>query len=173
LVIASVAVVSLTSACASTGGVPRPFPTPADRTGAATAEPTPLSSPDTPADASNLSPIVETALGLQGTRYRYGGADPGGFDCSGFTQYVFGRHAIWLPREVRDQFSSGEPVRSADLRPGDLLFFSTTAPGPTHVAIALGRDDFVHAPNSTGVVRIERLTSTYWSRRFIGARRVE
>jgi cell wall-associated NlpC family hydrolase len=66
----------------------------------------------------------------------------------------------------------GQPVRRGDLRPGDLLFFSTTAPGASHVAIAVGRDEFVHAPSSTGVVRTERLTSSYWSPRFLGAKRV-
>jgi cell wall-associated NlpC family hydrolase len=63
-------------------------------------------------------------------------------------------------------------VHRDELRPGDLLFFSTTAPGASHVAIALEGDEFVHAPSSTGVVRTERLTSSYWSRRFLGARRV-
>ena len=55
---------------------------------------------------------------------------------------------------------------------GDLLFFSTVAAGPTHVGIALGGDEFVHAPSSAGVVRVEHLSAAYWSQRFIGARRV-
>jgi cell wall-associated NlpC family hydrolase len=116
--------------------------------------------------------LIGTALDLQGIQYRYGGSDPQGFDCSGFTQYVFAQHAVPLPREVRDQFRVGRPVHRDELRPGDLLFFSTTAPGASHVAIALEGDEFVHAPSSTGVVRTERLTSSYWSRRFLGTRRV-
>ena len=56
--------------------------------------------------------------------------------------------------------------------PGDLIFFTTTAPGASHVAIAIGGDEFVHAPSSTGVVRVERLSSSYWSPRFLGIRRV-
>ncbi|HEV3216419.1 MAG TPA: NlpC/P60 family protein, partial [Vicinamibacterales bacterium] len=56
--------------------------------------------------------------------------------------------------------------------PGDLLFFSTTGPGATHVAIALDSQRFVHAPNSTGVVRVETLSSGYWSARYVGARRI-
>jgi cell wall-associated NlpC family hydrolase len=85
---------------------------------------------------------------------------------------VFAQHDVPLPREVRDQFQIGRPVRRANVRPGDLLFFSTSSPGASHVAIALGGDEFVHAPSSTGVVRTERLTSSYWSGRFVGAKRV-
>ena len=64
-------------------------------------------------------------------------------------------------------------MKPTEIAPGDLIFFSTVAPGASHVAIALGGDEFVHAPSSTGVVRVERLASTYWSQRFVGARRVE
>jgi cell wall-associated NlpC family hydrolase len=116
--------------------------------------------------------VTGTALALRGTPYRDGGTDPSGFDCSGFTQYVFGRHGVGLPREVRDQYRVGKVVEPEDLAPGDIIFFTTTAPGPTHVAIAIGGDEFVHAPSSTGVVRVERLSSSYWSPRFLGARRL-
>jgi cell wall-associated NlpC family hydrolase len=160
----------LCSACASTGAVPRPFPTPRAR--AATAantgdepESRPLSSVDTGA-------LVGTALSFRGVPYRNGGTDPSGFDCSGFTQYVFGRYGIALAREVREQFKQGQPIVPAEVAPGDLLFFATTDPGPSHVGIALGGDEFVHAPSSTGVVRVERLGSSYWAPRFLGARRV-
>lgn len=149
-----------TTACASTGGsgVPRPRPFPAPR-GAWDRSP-------------GLQGVVGTALALRGVAYRQGGADPSGFDCSGFTQYVFGRHGLELPREVRDQHRFGRAVRRENRAPGDLLFFSTVAPGATHVGIAIGGDEFVHAPSSKGVVRVERLTSSYWSRRFVGARRI-
>jgi cell wall-associated NlpC family hydrolase len=63
-------------------------------------------------------------------------------------------------------------VKPDEIEPGDLVFFSTTAPGPSHVGIAVGGEEFVHAPSSTGVVRVERLSSGYWSRRFLGIRRV-
>lgn len=160
------AILATSWACASAGGVPRPFPTPAEgRVPGSVAAGSTVSRLD--ADA-----LIGTALDLQGIRYRHGGSDPQGFDCSGFTQYVFAQHAVSLPREVRDQFLAGRPVHRDELRPGDLLFFSTTAPGATHVAIALGGDEFVHAPSSTGVVRTERLSSSYWSRRFLGAKRV-
>jgi cell wall-associated NlpC family hydrolase len=116
--------------------------------------------------------LVGTALALRGIPYRNGGADPQGFDCSGFTQYVFGQHGVALPRDVREQFRVGKSVKPEDLSPGDIVFFSTTEPGPSHVAIAIGGDEFVHAPSTSGVVRVEHLSSTYWSPRFLAARRV-
>lgn len=116
--------------------------------------------------------LVTSALALRGAPYRNGGADPSGFDCSGFTQYVFAEYGIALPREVREQFQVGKRIDAERLAPGDLIFFSTTAPGASHVGIAIGGDQFVHAPSSNGVVRVERLGTSYWSHRFIGARRI-
>jgi cell wall-associated NlpC family hydrolase len=116
--------------------------------------------------------LTGTALSLRGAPYRNGGTDPGGFDCSGFTQYVFGHHGIALPREVKEQFATGLVLRADEIAPGDLMFFTTVAPGASHVGISLGGDEFVHAPSSTGVVRVERLSTRYWSERFVGARRV-
>ena len=117
--------------------------------------------------------LAGTALALRGTPYRNGGSDPAGFDCSGFTQYVFAQYGVALPRGVRDQFQVGKTVRPEDLAPGDIVFFSTTDPGPSHVAIAIGGDEFVHAPSSTGVVRVEHLSAGYWAQRYIGARRIK
>ncbi len=127
----------------------------------------------TPGAAVPAASIVTTALALRGTPYRDGGSDATGFDCSGFTQYVFARWGIALPREVRDQFHEGSTVKAEQIAAGDLLFFSTTARGASHVGIAVGGDEFVHAPSSNGVVRVERLSATYWSRRYIGARRLD
>ena len=160
-----VALAALASACRSTGAIPRPFPTPGVR------PPATISAPAAhqPADSSTLT---STALSLLGAPYRNGGSDPAGFDCSGFTQYVFGLHGIALPRDVKDQFGSGRRVKPAAIGPGDLIFFRTTARGVSHVGIALGPDEFIHAPSSTGVVRLERLSAAYWSRRLIGARRI-
>jgi cell wall-associated NlpC family hydrolase len=139
--------------------------TPTDAPGAAPPAAPGVRPPDTYA-------ITGTALSLRGAPYRNGGVDPAGFDCSGFTQYVFGQYGIALPREVRDQFAVGRPVRAAEIATGDLLFFSTVSPGASHVAISLGGDEFIHAPSSTGVVRVERLSAQYWASRFVGARRV-
>jgi len=161
-----VLVVGLSSACASTGAVPRPFPT-AVRPGRSAP-----ASPPAPAGGIDDYALVGTALSLRGVPYRDGGSDLTGFDCSGFTQYVFGQYGITLPRSVREQFQTGRPITPQDVAPGDLIFFSTTAPGASHVGIAIGGDEFIHAPSSTGVVRVERMGSSYWGPRFIGAKRV-
>ena len=178
------ALVACSGGCASTGAVPRPFPMPGGApVPAAYGAPAPSPAPSAPiAPFSSSSPrprsgfdayaLAGTALSLRGTPYRNGGADPNGFDCSGFTQFVFSRYGLSLPREVREQYRVGKSVNTQDLAPGDILFFTTTAPGPTHVAIAVGGDQFVHAPSSTGVVRVEHLSSSYWSPRFLGARRL-
>jgi peptidoglycan DL-endopeptidase CwlO len=168
----------LTAACASTGGVPHPFPTPAGPAPApAAAAPTPAPAPIARAPAPGApeaddDTLISTALSLRGTPYRNGGSDPTGFDCSGFTQYVFARHGIRLPREVHDQFTVGRKIRGKDLTTGDLVFFHTVARGASHVGIVIGDDEFIHAPSSAGVVRIEHLSSSYWSRRFIAGRRI-
>ena len=144
----------------------------------ATVAPSAPGTPSTPASSSSRPrsgfdgyALAGTALSLRGTPYRNGGADPNGFDCSGFTQFVFSRYGLSLPRAVREQYRVGKSVKPQDLAPGDILFFTTTDPGPSHVAIAIGGDQFVHAPSSTGVVRVEHLGSSYWSPRYLGARR--
>ena len=160
------------TACASSGAVPRPFPIPGNGGTVATAPDTAEPSKATPAAANGYS-ISSTALALRGTPYRDGGVDPNGFDCSGFVKYVFEQHGVAMPRDTRRQFEVGEDVDPAALAPGDLVFFETVAPGASHVGIAVGGDQFVHAPNSTGVVRVEQLSSQYWSRRFVGAKRIQ
>ena len=116
--------------------------------------------------------MASAAQTLIGAPYRYGGSDPTrGFDCSGLVAYVFARLGYAVPRVVEQQFGVGLRVKPSQIRPGDLLFFATDGRQPSHVAIALDRDRFVHAPNEGGVVRIERLSSSYWSRRFVAARR--
>jgi cell wall-associated NlpC family hydrolase len=178
-----IAVATLTAACASTGAVPRPFPVPGaaapPRAGAAIPPPGAGNAP--PSSVGNAGSVsgagldtyalTGTAMALRGAQYRDGGNDPGGFDCSGFTQYVFGQHGLALPRNVKDQFGIGQPVMPMEIRAGDLIFFSTVGPGASHVGIALGGDAFIHAPSSAGVVRVEHLTTAYWSQRFVGARR--
>ena len=179
------------AACASSGVVytPRPFPMPGgsgpvaipapeapDAAPVAPATPaTPdalvvLDAPD--ARASDGYALSGTALSLRGAPYRFGGIDPSGFDCSGFVRYVYQQHGVPMPREVREQFRIGRTVDRDRLEPGDLVFFSTVAPGASHVGIVIGGDQFVHAPSERGVVRVENLSSEYWSSRFIGAKRV-
>jgi cell wall-associated NlpC family hydrolase len=116
--------------------------------------------------------LVGTALSLRGAPYRSGGADPRGFDCSGFVSYVYGQHGVAVPRTVAEQFAWGRQVQPDAIAPGDLVFFDTSG-GASHVGLAIGGDQFVHAPNSRGEVRVERLSSSYWQPRFVGARRLE
>ena len=116
--------------------------------------------------------LVQTALRFRGVPYRNGGTDPSGFDCSGLVQYVFAQHGVSLPREVREQFRVGTDVRVAGIEPGDLVFFATIADGPSHVGLAIGGDEFVHAPSTRGVVRVERFSAPYWASRIVGIRRL-
>ncbi len=160
-----VVLAALASGCASHGPVvPQPFPRPSRRADL----PTVLAAPR-PADTYA---IAATALELRGVPYVDGGASPTGFDCSGFTSYVFRRHGVELPRLAAAQYEVGDPVAPDAIRPGDLLFFTTVAPGASHVALAIGADEFVHAPSERGSVRVERLSSGYWSKRYLGARRI-
>ena len=116
--------------------------------------------------------MVATALAFRGVPYRNGGSDPTGFDCSGLVQYVFAQVGTPLPRETREQFRVGRDVQPSEILPGDLVFFETVSRGPSHVGVAIGGGEFVHAPTSRGVVRVERLASSYWSTRLLGVRRV-
>lgn len=115
--------------------------------------------------------IAATAKGFVGYPYAWGGTTPGGFDCSGFAQYIYGRFGISIPRSSYDQFAGGTPVSRANLQPGDLVFFSTYADGASHVGIYLGDGQFVSAQSSSTGVTIRDLNSAYWGSRYLGARR--
>lgn len=165
-----------TAACASTGAVPQPFPVPNGAIPAAAKPPRDSTPPPSAAPVDGYE-ISGTALSLRGVPYRNGGSDPSGFDCSGLVWYVFDQHGVHLPRTVSEQFRTGLGIDPQDLRAGDLVFFDTANSGirklATHVGIVIGGDEFVHAPTSNGEVRVERLGSTYWGARFVGARRVD
>jgi len=159
----------LTAGCASRA-TPKPFPgAPAPAPSAPTEAP---ATAPAPVATAAVPSVVATALALRGTPYRNGGSNPSGFDCSGFVQYVFAQHGRALPREVKDQFQLGKRVDRDDVKPGDLIFFQTVSKGASHVGIALGGDEFVHAPSARGVVRVEKYTGGYWAARWIGARRI-
>ena len=150
------------SACASNAPRVRVLP---PRPGAAAEWPVP---PEAAAGAA----LARTAETLLGAPYRDGGALPDGFDCSGLVNYVFARHGVAVPRDVRRQSAAGEPVNRDGIAPGDLVFFATTGSGPTHVGIAIGGGRFIHAPKSGDVVRVDSLSAAYWASRFVAARRV-
>jgi cell wall-associated NlpC family hydrolase len=164
--------VVLGAGCASSGAVPRPFPGGRGTPGTADT-PEPTDAPDARAPGGvDASLLVQTALGLRGVPYRSGGTDPKGFDCSGLVQYVFSRHGVSLPREVREQVQLGREVRLAGIEPGDLIFFAIASQEASHVGMAIGGDGFVHAPSGRGVVRVEKFSAPYWARRIVAVRRV-
>jgi cell wall-associated NlpC family hydrolase len=135
--------------------------------------PSGASDPGVTTRGAEAAAAAATALDFRGVPYRLGGADPGGFDCSGLVQYVFALQGISVPRTVDDLRRTGASVSPADVRPGDLLFFATNGRGVSHVGIAIGDGQFVHAPSEGGTVRIDRLETPYWSAQFVEARRVE
>jgi len=115
--------------------------------------------------------IVQTSLQYIGVPYVFGGTTPGGFDCSGFTRYVFANAGISLPRTADAQYEVGTPIAYDDLIAGDLVFFSTYTYGASHVGIYMGDGQFINASSSRGV-SIASLNSSYWSAHYIGARRI-
>ena len=120
------------------------------------------------------SSVALQALAHLGTPYRTGGLSPRtGFDCSGLVAYVYREGAgLALPRNTLDLSQQGEAIERDELRPGDLVFYNTQQREYSHVGIYLGEDRFIHAPSSGGEVRVENLHSSYWMRRYSGARRV-
>ena len=115
--------------------------------------------------------VVQAALGFQGVPYVFGGTSPNGFDCSGFTRYIFAQAGIDLPRTADAQYEVGQNVSSNGLQTGDLVYFSTYESGASHVGIYLGNGQFISATSSRGIA-IARMDSGYWGDRYIGARRV-
>jgi cell wall-associated NlpC family hydrolase len=114
------------------------------------------------------------ALGLIGVEYRFGGETPdNGLDCSGLVRYVFQQvTGVTLPRTAKEMSRVGARVASADLQPGDLVFFDTRRFAFSHVGIYLGDNRFVHAPSRGSEVEIAQLSDGYWQKHFNGARRL-
>jgi cell wall-associated NlpC family hydrolase len=111
--------------------------------------------------------VVSIALRYLGIPYRWGGASPSGFDCSGFIMYVYSHVGVRLPHNAATQYGGGRGVSRSDLLPGDLVFFS----GLGHAGIYIGRGRFVHSPQSGDVVKISRLYEGWYRSTYVGARR--
>lgn len=121
--------------------------------------------------SGNGSSIVATAKQYLGSKYTYGGSSPStGFDCSGFTSYVFKQHGISLNRTAAAQYSNGVAVSRANLQPGDLVMFGKS--GINHVAIYIGGGQIIHASTPSTGVRIDSLSTGYYNNNYVGARRV-
>ncbi|MBL8066588.1 MAG: C40 family peptidase [Chthonomonadaceae bacterium] len=117
--------------------------------------------------------VVGTALSRLGTRYRWGGTTPAGFDCSGLTSYAYARNGKRIPRTAAEQARQGQSVGKDGLKKGDLVFFRTTRSSRiSHVGIYVGEGKFVHASSGGGRVRVNNLSDSYYSKRFAGAKRV-
>jgi cell wall-associated NlpC family hydrolase len=115
--------------------------------------------------------LLLAAESRMGAPYRYGGAGPDAFDCSGLVNYVHRRLGITVPRTAAEQFAAATPVPRRDLRPGDLVFFRLQGRAVDHVGIYAGDDRFVHAPQSGGAVRVAGLDEDYFRRSFAGGGR--
>lgn len=115
--------------------------------------------------------IVSRAAKYKGVPYVFGGTTTKGFDCSGYVQYVFKDCKAKLPRLADEQALQGIFVTQKQLRPGDLVFFTTYAPGASHVGIYAGDGQFWSASSSKGVI-LSSLKEEYWKQRYFGARRV-
>jgi cell wall-associated NlpC family hydrolase len=128
--------------------------------------------------SASAARVLATADGYVGTRYRYGGESPAeGFDCSGFVQFVFGRHGVELPRTSYQQLSAGRaaPREITALQPGDLMFFAAGGGRVDHVAIYAGDGRIIHATSGAGSVRYDGLDTDrgeWLLRRFVTSRRV-
>lgn len=121
--------------------------------------------------SGNGSAIVATAKQYLGYKYVYGGSSPStGFDCSGFTSYVFKQHGITLSRTSAGQYGNGVAVSRANLQPGDLVMFGKSS--ITHVAIYIGGGQIIHASTPSTGVRIDSLSTGYYNNNYYGARRI-
>ena len=123
--------------------------------------------PDGAAPPARYGGVVGIAMRYLGVPYRWGGASPSGFDCSGFTMYVYAQIGVSLPHYTGAQWNMGSPVSRGDLQPGDLVFFN----GLGHMGIYVGGGNFIHAPHTGDVVKISSMTGWY-SSTYVGARRL-
>lgn len=127
--------------------------------------------PDVPASELAAS-IIAMGKKYIGCPYKWAGASPKGFDCSGFVMYLFGAHGITLPHNSRSMYTFGTAVAKKDLQPGDLVFFYGSNKNViNHVGIYIGNGEFIHSSSSKGV-NITRLDSSYYENHYYGAKRV-
>ena len=112
--------------------------------------------------------VVSYAMSQLNTPYVWGGAAPGGFDCSGLVMWAYAQVGVSLPHSSYAQYGYGVPVSKDQLQPGDLVFFD----GLGHVGIYIGGGQFVHAPHTGDVVRISSLSEDWYAATYVGARRI-
>lgn len=123
--------------------------------------------------SANSGNVVSYASSFLGTRYILGGASPSGFDCSGFTMYVYGKYGVSLAHSARAQSSVGTAVDKANLQAGDLVLFKgATGNSIGHVGIYIGGNNFIHASNPSDGVKITSMSTSYYQTRYVTSRRV-
>jgi peptidoglycan DL-endopeptidase CwlO len=123
--------------------------------------------PRAEAGQESQPPVVRIALRYLGTPYRWAGASPSGFDCSGFVMYVYGKVGLSLPHSTVQLWQKGRYVRRDHLQPGDVVFFA----GLSHVGMYIGHGRFVHSPHTGDHVRIASLREGWYRGTYVGARR--
>ncbi len=116
--------------------------------------------------------VVNYAMQFKGCSYVYGGSSPRGFDCSGFTKYVYAQFGYSLYRSASDQLGNGVSVARSDLQPGDLVFFKQTSRPASHVGIYIGNNQFIHASAPGVGVIVSPLNDSGVARGYTGARRI-
>ncbi len=121
-----------------------------------------------PAPDARYGGVVGIAMQYLGVPYVWGGASPSGFDCSGFSMYVYAQLGVSLPHHAASQYGMGTPVSKDQLQAGDLVFFN----GLGHMGIYIGGGQFIHAPHSGDVVKISSLSDSWYARTWVGARRI-
>jgi cell wall-associated NlpC family hydrolase len=134
-----------------------------------TVEPAPVPAPTPVPEVApfNADTLIAEGKRYIGVQYVWGGNTPAGFDCSGFLKYVFNTQGITIPRTVATIWAAATPISAP--QKGDLVFFTTYAPGASHAGIYLGDNKFLHAGSSTGVT-ISDMNNSYWKSRYIGAK---
>lgn len=130
----------------------------------------PVSNANTTKPTVGGAAILATANQYLGAKYIYGGTTPSGFDCSGFTFYVYKQHGITLNRTAATQYSNGVAVNRNDLQQGDLVMFGKS--GINHVGIYIGGGKMIHAANPSRGVTTDTINSGYYNINYVGARRV-
>ena len=162
MVICCVAV--LTMSLSATAASAAPLDTPIPHLAASSSQA--VTKPDPGAE------LADFAQQYVGTPYRWGGASPAGFDCTGFVMWVYSQFGVSMPHNEAGQMASGERVSADDLQPGDVLIFANTyRAGLSHTGIYVGDGEFVHAADERHGVTVSALWDSYWGPRLVGATR--
>ncbi|MGL4796703.1 MAG: NlpC/P60 family protein [Paraclostridium sp.] len=134
----------------------------------------PVETPAPPvSDSDKVNAVINLAYSKLGSPYEWGAEGPNTFDCSGFTSYVFRNGAgVSIPRTSGSQYGAGTSVSKSNLMPGDLVFFSSTGGKITHVGLYVGGGNMIHSPQTGDVVKVSSINSSYYTRTYVGAKRI-